>query len=196
MAQIKTIPLVAIAAGSLFIYAGLRGFSILKAAQNVIRGTAPSAGQKAALLDVPGSGGGGGGGTSAGGLAGIAQKYVGKLHYVYGGPPPKGTVDCSSFASKCLNEAGVNNPGGAPYDPNSHGPNTVSYLAWNGAHTVGHNASDAQANDLCVWQTHMGICIGGGRMVSARSAQSTPNVGEDQIAGDMPGELLFVRRLK
>lgn len=196
MAQIKTIPLVAIAAGSLFIYAGLRGFSILKAAQNVIRGTAPGAGQKVAPLDVPGGGGEFGGGNFAGGIPGNAQKYVGKLRYVFGGPPPKGTVDCSSFASKVLAESGVKNPGGAPYDPNSHGPNTVSYLAWNGAHTVGHNASDAQPGDLCVWQTHMGIAIGGGRMVSARSAQSNPNVGEDQIAGDIPGELLFVRRLK
>jgi cell wall-associated NlpC family hydrolase len=194
---IKLGPLVAIGTGALFVYSGIKGFSILKAAQNVIRGTGPNVGQSTSLLAMPGTqAAGSSGGTSAGGLAGIAQKYVGKLRYVFGGPNAAnmGTVDCSSFASKCLAEAGVSNPGGAPYDPRQHGPNTLSYLTWTGATTVGHSASDAQANDLCVWQTHMGICIGGGKMVSARDPAE--GVGIDNIAGDIPGEVLFVRRLK
>ena len=194
---VKLGPLAAIGAGALFVYSGIKGFSILKAAQNVIRGTGPNVGQSATLLAMPGTqAAGSSGGTSAGGLAGIAQKYVGKLRYVFGGPNASnmGTVDCSSFASKCLAEAGVNNPGGAPYDPRQHGPTTLSYLTWTGATTVGHSASAAQANDLCVWQTNMGICIGGGKMVSARDPAE--GVGIDNIAGDMPGEVLFVRRLK
>jgi cell wall-associated NlpC family hydrolase len=143
-----------------------------------------------------GSGGGSGGGTSgaAGSPSAIAQSYVGKLTYVFGGPPPSGTVDCSSFASKVLHQAGYSSPGGQPYSSSSHGPTTISYLSWNGATTIGHSASDALENDLCVWQTHMGICIGGGKMVSARDSQE--GVGEDNIAGDMPNEVLFVRRLK
>lgn len=187
----------AIGIGGLFVYAGIRGFSILKAAQNVVRGTGPDKGQTAALLAMPGSQSGTSGGTSGGGgdFAGIGQKYVGKLHYVFGGPPPMGTVDCSSFASKVLAEGGVSKPGGASYDPRTHGPNTLNYLTWTGAKTIGHSASVAQRNDLCVWQTHMGICIGNGQMVSARSAQSNPNVGIDDIQGDVPGEVLFVRRL-
>jgi len=190
---IKLAPLAVIGVGALFVYSGVRGFSVLKAAQNLIQGTPPQSGQTAQLLTLPGSAGGtpiaGGGGNAAG----IAQKYVGKLRYVFGGPPPMGTVDCSSFASKVLAEAGVKNPGGAPYDPRTHGPTTLSYLSWNGAKTIGHTASLAQPNDLCVWQTHMGICIGGGKMVSARDPSE--GVGIDNIAGDMPGELLFVRRL-
>lgn len=185
-----------IGAGSLFVYAGLRGFSILKAAQNVIQGTSPNTGQKQALLSVGGSSGGVPVSTGAGGnLASVALSYVGKLTYLYGGPNPLSpqTVDCSSFASKCLNQVGYANPGGAKYDPWHHGPTTLNYLVWGGAQTVGHQASDAQENDLCVWQTHMGICIGNGQMVSARDPAE--GVGVDPIAGDMPGEFLFVRRL-
>jgi len=190
---IKLVPLAAIAAGALFVYSGVRGFSVLKAAQNIIKGTPPQTAQVASTLTLPGGATVIGGSPIAGGIPGIAQKYVGKLRYVFGGPPPMGTVDCSSFASKVLAEAGVKNPGGAAYDPRTHGPTTLSYLSWNGARTIGHSANVAQPGDLCVWQTHMGICIGGGKMVSARDPQE--GVGIDNIAGDMPGELLFVRRL-
>jgi len=190
---IKLVPLAAIGAGALFVYSGVRGFSVLKAAQNIIKGTPPQTAQVASTLTLPGGATQIGGTVAAGGLPGIAEKYVGKLRYVFGGPPPMGTVDCSSFASKVLAEAGVKNPGGAPYDPRTHGPTTLNYLSWNGAKTIGHSANQAEAGDLCVWQTHMGICIGGGKMVSARDPQE--GVGIDNIAGDMPGELLFVRRL-
>jgi cell wall-associated NlpC family hydrolase len=192
---VKLGPLVAIATGALFIYSGIRGFSVLKAVQNVVKGSGPNTNQVATLLTLPGSAESSGG-TSAGGIAGIAQKYVGKLRYVFGGPNAQnmGTVDCSSFASKVLAESGIRNPGGAAYDPRTHGPTTLNYLTWTGATTVGHSASAAQVNDLCVWQTHMGICIGGGKMVSARDPAE--GVGIDNIAGDMPGEVLFVRRLK
>ena len=195
---IKLVPLAAIGAGALFVYSGVKGYSILKAVQNVIQGTAPKSGQSIQLLAENVADSSSFGGTSAanaGGIAGNAQKYVGKLRYVFGGPPPLGTVDCSSFASKVLHESGVANPGGAPYNPNVHGPNTLSYLVWKGAKTIGHNGNIAEAGDLCVWQTHMGIAIGGGQMVSARSASSNPNVGIDTIEGDIAGELLFVRRL-
>jgi cell wall-associated NlpC family hydrolase len=193
---IKLAPLAAIGVGAVFVYSGIRGFSVLKAAQNLILGTGPNENQTASLLAAPGNEGSSSGGPlSSNRIAANAQRYVGKLHYVFGGPPPAGTVDCSSFANKVLSESGVKNPGGQPFTPNSHGPNTLSYLAWGGAHTIGHHGSMAQAGDLCVWQTHMGIAIGGGKMVSARSAGSTPNVGVDTIEGDKPGELLFVRRL-
>jgi len=190
---IKLVPLAAIGAGALFVYSGVRGFSVLKAAQNIIKGTPPQTAQVASTLTLPGGATQIGGTVAAGGLPGIAEKYVGKLRYVFGGPPPMGTVDCSSFASKVLAEAGVKNPGGAPYDPRTHGPTTLNYLSWNGAKTIGHSANQAEAGDLCVWPTHMEICIGSGKMVSARDPQE--GVGIDNIAGDMPGELLFVRRL-
>ena len=46
----KTSGFVAVAVGSIFLYAGVKGFSILKAVQNVIRGSAPATGQKSSLL--------------------------------------------------------------------------------------------------------------------------------------------------
>lgn len=158
-------------------------------------GAAAQAAQAASGASSGGTGGPGGATSGGSGSpAAIAQSYVGKLTYVFGGPPPPGTVDCSSFASKVLHQAGYMSPGGQPYSANSHGPTTISYLSWNGATTIGHDAASAQTNDLCVWQTHMGICIGGGKMVSARDPQE--GVGIDNIAGDMPNEVLFVRRLK
>jgi cell wall-associated NlpC family hydrolase len=191
--------LAAVAVGSVFVYAGLKGYSVTHTLAILISGQKPSNQSQTTGIGTPTQSQntansqsafvGGGGGDAAG----IAESYVGKLKYSFGGPPPVGTVDCSSFASKCLHEAGIANPGGRPFDPNSHGPNTISYLSWNGAKTVGHSASVAQRNDLCVWQTHMGICVGNGQMVSARDPAE--GVGQDAISGDVPGELLFVRRL-
>jgi cell wall-associated NlpC family hydrolase len=202
MAKLDGIGAGAVGLGSLFAYAGLKGYSVPHAIQALVTGKAPSTGGQANPVGTPTGGGPAGGGSTslgiigggASGLAAIAQSYVGKLTYVFGGPPPPGTVDCSSFASKCLNQAGVSSPGGSPYSASTHGPATVAYLTWGGATTVGHVASVAQPGDLCVWQTHMGICIGGGQMVSARDPAE--GVGIDNIAGDMPGEFLFVRRLK
>ena len=50
MKDTKVTGLVAVGVGALFVYAGIRGYSILKAAQNLIRGTGPNTGQKASLL--------------------------------------------------------------------------------------------------------------------------------------------------
>jgi hypothetical protein len=50
MPDTKMTGIVAVGIGSLFVYAGIRGFSILKAAQNVIRGSPPQSGQSASLL--------------------------------------------------------------------------------------------------------------------------------------------------
>lgn len=195
---INGVALAAVGIGGVFCFAGIKGYSVTHTLQILISGKNPAKQSQTTAIGTPtvtssnttGTGGGGGGGDPAG----IAQSYVGKLKYVFGGPPPPGSVDCSSFASKCLSEAGIGNPGGLPYNANSHGPTTISYLSWNGATTIGHSPSDAQRNDLCVWQTHMGIALGNGQFVSARDPAE--GVGIDSIAGDVPGELLFVRRLK
>lgn len=51
----KLVGIASLGIGSLFVYAGFRGFSILKAAQNVIRGTSPMTGQTEIGLALPGS---------------------------------------------------------------------------------------------------------------------------------------------
>lgn len=189
--------LAAVAAGGVFLYASVKGYSVTHTLAIMISGQSPAKQTQTNPIGTPtqssSSGMATAGGGSGGDFAGIAESYVGKLQYVFGGPPPAGTVDCSSFVSKVLNQAGIPNPGGAPYSANSHGPNTLSYLSWGGATTIGHSPTDAQRNDLCIWQTHMGIALGNGEFVSARDPAG--GVGIDQIAGDVPGELLFVRRL-
>ena len=197
MASINGPALGAVFFGGVFIYAGLKGYSVTHTLAIIISGKSPAGQSQSTPIGTPTQSGSSGNASSSvgggGDIAGIAQSYVGKLSYSFGGPPPAGTVDCSSFVSKVLNQAGISNPGGAPYSANSHGPNTLSYLSWSGASTIGHSPSDAQRNDLCVWQTHMGIALGNGKFVSARDPAE--GVGVDNIAGDVPGELLFVRRL-
>jgi hypothetical protein len=132
-------------------------------------------------------------------IANDALGYTGHC-YVYGGAPgPQGTGcwDCSSFCNWVLGHdfhmvlPGETQPG---YEGTTHGPTTLSYLAWPGAVTVGHSAADAAAGDLCVWQTHMGIATGNGNIVSALN----PSLGTRETtisAAAPPGELLFVRRV-
>lgn len=61
----KLTGIAAVGIGSIFVYAGIKGFSILKAAQNVIQGNPPSSGQTVTKL-APGSPGGQTGGIGGG----------------------------------------------------------------------------------------------------------------------------------
>jgi|HubBroStandDraft_2_1064218.scaffolds.fasta_scaffold144969_2 cell wall-associated NlpC family hydrolase len=192
---INGVALGALAVGSVFLYSAVKGKSILATAQSVITGKNPGSLPNAnPITPVIAPSTSGSLTTSIGnvtGIAAIADSYIGKLRYVYGGPPPIGTVDCSSFTSKVLAQAGVKDPGGSPYDPNTHGPTTLSYLTWNGAKTVGHTADVSIPGDLIVWQTHMGIAVGNGQYVSAHD----PAEGVSAAPISFPGEMLFVRRL-
>lgn len=138
------------------------------------------------------------GGVSDGSIASTALTYKGHC-YFYGGAPGKdgkGCWDCSSFVNFVLAiRLGMAIPGyrKGMYDGTVHGPTTLSYLAWSGAATVGHASQDAQAGDLCVWQTHMGIAIGNGQMISALNPALGTKV--TSIDGIVTGELLHVRRV-
>jgi cell wall-associated NlpC family hydrolase len=133
-------------------------------------------------------------------IANAAEKRIGQNPYVFGGAPgPDGTgpVDCSSFASLVLgHDLNIPIPGGSwaevTNNGSTHGPSTVSYLSWSGAETIGHNADVAQPGDLCVWQTHMGICVGPNQMVSAQDPAK--GTGLSEINGAIP-EFLFIRRV-
>jgi cell wall-associated NlpC family hydrolase len=194
-------------AGALLAWSGIRGTRVTAALREIISGQQPTA---AAAYPVttptggPGLGGTVGSGSPPGSatgeaIAADARSYVGHP-YLFGGAPGtsgRNPWDCSSFVNWVLgHDMRLAIPGFATYNGSVHGPNTLLYLAWPGATTVGHDGSAAQPGDLCVWQTHMGIAIGGGQMVSARSANSNPPTGIDNITGDIPGEVLFVRRLR
>lgn len=137
--------------------------------------------------------------TTESAIANDALTYQGHA-YLYGGAPgPAGTNpwDCSSFCNWVLGHdfnmtlPGDSSPG---YNGESHGPDTLLYLAWGSATTISNSASSAEAGDLCVWQTHMGIATGGGNMVSALDESLGTRV--TTIADGAPGgEVLFVRRI-
>lgn len=93
--------------------------------------------------------------------------------------------------------SGLPIPGGSWADATrngtEHGPNTLSWLAWSGAETVGHHSSAAQPGDLAVWQTHMGIVTGPNEMVSAQNPAD--GTRQSSIDGFIRGEFLFIRRI-
>jgi cell wall-associated NlpC family hydrolase len=118
--------------------------------------------------------------------------------YVWGGAPGngKGHWDCSSFANAVIGrDMGLAIPlyKAGTYHGQSHGPNTVVWLAWTGAFTI--KRADAAPGDLAIWQTHMGIIVDNNHMVSAQDVQLGTRL--TTISGGAPAfEKLFVRRLK
>lgn len=205
--RINGIAAAAIATGVVFAYAGVKGYSIPQTLQRVVTGKSPAGQAQVAAIGTPqgGSSGSGGGTSAAGGagqgaIAGNARQVIGHAYRFGGAPGPNGDQpwDCSSCADWVVGKmSGLPIPGGswaqATNNGAEHGPNTISWLSFSGAETVGHHSSVAVPGDLCVWQTHMGICVAPGRMVSALN----PSEGtkETSIDGIINGELLFVRRI-
>lgn len=101
--------------------------------------------------------------------------------YVFGGKADvPGDWDCSSAASYWLgHDLGVAPlPGGGKfgdpgYPPHAHGPGSTDYMLFG----TGVNAADAQPGDLVVSTEHIGLYLGGGRMLSARDPQEGTGVG-------------------
>lgn len=190
----------AAAAGGILVWSGIKGASLSASLKSLISGQAPS-GANVNPVGTPvagGSGAAGGTAAGAGGIAGDALKYEGHAYQFGGAPGLDGSHpwDCSSFANWVVgHDAGMAIPGFAAgkYTGASHGPSTVSWLAWSGCKTIGHDGNQAQAGDLAVWQTHMGICTGPNQMISARSPAS--GTKPSSIDGFISGEVLFVRRL-
>jgi cell wall-associated NlpC family hydrolase len=204
--QINGAALASLTAGSLFLYAGIRGKSVLAVVQGVVQGKAPATAPQAnpvtdttqQLADAsPASALAGVAGDSA--IASAAVKYQG-AGYVWGGAPARGIGiwDCSSFANWVIgHDLGRAIPlyKAGSYDGSSHGPPTMMWLAWTGCATIGSDGAAALPGDLAVWPTHMGICLGGGNMISALNSQLGTKV--TTISGGSPGgEPLLIRRLK
>jgi cell wall-associated NlpC family hydrolase len=191
----------AAAAGGILVWSGIRGASLSASLKSLISGQAPS-GADVNPVGTPAGGGtaaaAGGTAAGAGGIAGDALKYEGHAYLFGGAPGLDGTRpwDCSSFANWVVgHDARMAIPGFAPgkYTGAVHGPSTISWLAWSGCRTVGHDGNQAQAGDLAVWQTHMGICTGPNAMISAQNPGSGTRTSV--IDGFIRGEILFVRRL-
>jgi cell wall-associated NlpC family hydrolase len=194
-----------IAGGVILAWSGIENQAVTATVSSLIKGKAPAPGPAGpqsltAGLTVPTTGADlpGSGAALAGesAIATDALRYQGD-GYVWGGAPAKGAGnwDCSSFANwVCGHDVGLPIPGypAGAYTGEEHGPPTTVWLVWGGLETVSHNGDDAEPGDLCVWQTHMGIAIGGGQMISAQDPEL--GTGTSGINGAIPGELLFVRR--
>lgn len=107
-------------------------------------------------------------------LASDALTYQGAA-YTWGGRADRpGDWDCSSCMSYVLgHDFGLTLPGGGKYGdpgypPNSHGPDVASYLAWDGATTLGKSEAP-QPGDLVLWgpNEHIGMYVGNGSYFSA-----------------------------
>lgn len=208
---VNGVALAAIAAGALLTYSGVSGKSTLAVLQASIRGGQPkdvpeTAGITASPVDPAGGAGHDPGATVTGGsgkgaqIAADALTYDG-AGYVFGGAPAAGIGhwDCSSFVNKVVGiDNGLPIPGykAGAYTGTGHGPPAIVWQAWTGATTIGHDGAVAEPGDLCCWQTHIGIAIGGGRMISARSAKDNPPTGVQTIASSHPAEFLSIRRLE
>ena len=203
--KISGLALASILTGSVFLYAGIRGKSVTSTLQLIIQGRDPRT--AAAANPITGSPGGlatiGAVGTLGNGsgseIAADALRYQG-AGYVWGGAPAQGVGnwDCSSFANWVIgHDLDLAIPfykaGPFGYDGKTHGPATSAWLVWPGCDTVGHSGSAAEAGDLAIWETHMGICLGPNQMISAQN----PGAGTQVSAIDgFIAELLFIRRLK
>jgi len=188
---VNGVALGAVAVGSVFTYAGVKGYSIPEAVQAIVQGKSPAGLTKRYPVDSPvdlpagGTSAVGGGSATGQAIANKALSYSG-AGYDWGGRADRpGAWDCSSFVSKVLGEDfGMTLPGGghwgsAGYPPHAHGPTSSSYTSYG----RGISRAEVAAGDLVVWGSHhIGIAINNSTMISARSEHS--GTGTSSIDGD------------
>lgn len=209
---VNGVALSATAVGVLLIWSGIKGWSLLGTAGDLVNGS-PASGTVTNPLTAPGgtdvgSAAGGAAGTvgsSVGSLAGmamsdlasVARSYEGHAYSYGGAPGPDGSKpwDCSSFVNFCASvRLGRAIPGYGPgqYKGTVHGPPTGSWGVWSGLTSV--SRSQVQADDLIVWTGHMGVAIDNNNMISALNAREGTKV--TPIEGHGNGPLLRYGRYK
>lgn len=199
MAKVNGIALGSVAIGSVFVYAGIKGYSVPQTVQDIVSGKSPA--KQKQTSPITGSSGSGTGVAPIGtqtpsAIANDALSYRGHA-YLYGGAPGtdgKHPWDCSSFVNWVLgHDFSLAIPGYAAgsYDGSAHGPATGQYLLY------GQSIKRAavQAGDLCVYETHMGIAISNSQMISAETESRGTRVSTiDGMTKDL-GEVLFCKRI-
>lgn len=205
MAKVDGIALAATGAGALFLWSGLKGGHVLVNLQDIIKGEPPKSTGANPIDTGPGTitvPDNPTGGTATGQqIATDALAYQGHC-YSFGGAPGldgKSCWDCSSFCNWVIgHDLRLAIPGyaGGTYTGASHGPSTLMWLAWIGTGVTHIPLSQAGAGDIACWQTHMGIMTGPDSMISAQTPASGTQVASGGISGFIPGEVLFVLRLK
>ncbi|MEL7602468.1 MAG: C40 family peptidase [Bacillota bacterium] len=98
----------------------------------------------------------------------IAKSKLGSK-YVRGGKGPN-TFDCSGFVYWCLNQAGVSQS----YMTSSSWQKTTKYQRIS-------KMSDLQAGDVISYKGHVGIYLGGGKMIDASSSDGKVRITASDI---------------
>lgn len=184
---------VAAGAGTILAYSALTGRGILPVGRGLIHGQAPNQVSPDQAI-VPGAGGGGSTPGGGGAVSSIATASIGHC-YVFGGIPGrdfKGCWDCSSAMNSWWKQAGR----AVPFDPrntwngSTHGPVAAAWLLWPKLRQI--HVSEVQADDLLIWQTHIGVAVSPTEMVSALNpSKGTLKTGFD--VGPL-GEVMFAKR--
>ena len=191
--------------GGILLWSGINNKGVLTTTRDLLQGNKPTPGPQQSFnvnlgalgnagystSDVPGA--------SNSAVVSDALKYNGN-RYVWGGVPgttvgANNGTDCSGFCNMVIGrDLGQPIPGYAAgaYRGSSHGPPTGAWLLWSGV--KGIDKASLVPGDLLVWQTHMGIYIGNGQMISALDTKDGVKI--TSIPGGSPtGEVLFPKRL-
>jgi cell wall-associated NlpC family hydrolase len=193
--------LTASGAGLLFIWSGIKGWSVLGTLGDLITGVKPNQQVTTPLYidpKAPNASTPIAGITNASGLAAIALAYQGHAYRFGGAPGVDGSKpwDCSSFINYVVGvKAGLPIPGNAPgkYSGTTHGPPTGMWALWTGMDTI--SRSQVAAGDILLWAGHMGMATGHDTMISALN----PRLGTrtQQIdSGVGRGPLVRIGRLR
>lgn len=181
--------------GLLFVWSGIRGWSVTGLATDIIQGKRPSQTETLGLTAPQSQGAGSAGSnaspssSSSSNVANEALKYQGHC-YVFGGAPGPDASrcwDCSSFVNWIVgHKLGMAIPGYGPgkYNGSVHGPPTGMWGVWPGLHRV--SRSQVQAGDIIVWTGHMGIAISNSHMISAEDPVDKTRIGPIDGGGNGP----------
>lgn len=166
--------------GGVLLWSGVKGTRWSDTLRNIISGSGTTNMVNAyPITTVPGAeqagntGATGSVGGAAGSLAQTFASFAGKVPYRWGGANPRGW-DCSGSFNYVANHlCGITIPGYRPhtFTGATHGPNTAVYWAWMPAHASMVNRNQIQPDDVCLWQTHMGVAVNGADYVSAFDTQ-------------------------
>jgi cell wall-associated NlpC family hydrolase len=180
-----------VTAGSVVLWSGIRNATVADTLRGFISGrpvapvrqetafsraVAQAVAATAAVTSQPQQGLSPAGGRSGSAIVDDARQYVGRTPYVWGGSSATG-ADCSGLVNLVLgHDLGLPIPGHEDGHYSGHGPDTGSWYFWSGAVTV--PPDQAQPGDLVCWLSHIGIYVGGGRMINAptfgRSVEEAP----------------------
>lgn len=176
-----------VAIGSVLLWSGIKGWNLSRTIGEIVTGHKPSGSDVNVLTADSATANG----FTTNDVANYALQYQGHAYRFGGAPGKNGTDpwDCSSFANWSFSKTGHSIPGYGPgqYDGSVHGPPTGSWIAW-----MTHiPQNQAQAGDLVVSATHMGIVIGPNQMISALNSRLGTKI--TPIAGYFSGPIFYGR---